>query len=142
MSNYYDNGAISSVEKATLAEDIVLPSITKAPLTLSFLEGGGSYKTAETEYKDTKGKFFISIMTPLVDQTNASTVSKASPTTRGQSGSKLNASKYSSSNYVTLTIPKYILLNFTGTVPKGTEFLVASINGSSSISNMRIIGIY
>jgi hypothetical protein len=39
-------------------------------------------------------------------------------------------------------IPKYIVMNFTGTIPKGTKFLVAFIGGSSSVDNMSIVGLY
>lgn len=133
--------ALSSVERVQLAEAIELPTI-KA-LTYETLKSGGKWESAFDKYEDTTGKFFMNIMTPLKDGGDTSDVTKGSPSTRNVKGkTKLNTSSYSSSNYIELTIPKYILLNFTGTIPKGTEFLVGSINGSSDVDDMRIIGIY
>lgn len=138
MSNYE---ALSSIEKVELAETIELPKIEK--LTLHLLEIQGYWESAFDKYKDVKGKFFISIMTPLKDGGDANNVSMGSPSTRNQKGkTKLNTSGYNSSNYIELTIPKHILLNFTDSVPKGTKFIVGSINGSYDADDMRIIGVY
>lgn len=138
MSNYE---AMSSIEKVELAETIELPKIAK--LSYSLLESGGTWESAFDKYKDTKAKFFINIMTPLADSSgDATDTSNTSPSTRNQKGkTKLNTSSYGSSNYIELTIPKYILLNFTDSVPKGTKFLVGSINGSYDTDDMHIIGV-
>lgn len=142
MSNYYEEQQIGTIERAVLAEAVNLPAVTTEPLTLSFLEGGGEYKIATNEYKDITGKFFLNIMTPLVDKGSASKRGESAPSTRGHCGDSLTTTNYSSSNYISLVIPKYILLNFIGSIPKGTEFIVASIGGSVEIEDMRIIGIY
>lgn len=138
MSNYE---ALKSIEQVELAEDIQLPKVQE--LTYNLLHSGGTWKSPFDLYKDTKGKFFINIMTPLKDTGDTNDISKSSPSTKNQKGTyKLNTNGYNASNYIELTIPKYILLNFTNIVPKGTKFVVGSINGSYDVDDMRIIGLY
>lgn len=127
MPNYYDEQQFNTVEKVTLAEDIILPNVDQSPFTV---------------YKDIEAKFFINIMTPLLSKTELNNKVKSSPSNKGNKGEDLRISSYQSSNYIILTIPKYIVLNFTDIIPKGTEFLVASIGGDIDINKMRIIGIY
>lgn len=141
MDNYYDKQQLASVERVKLATDIILPKVTTEPLTLKYLELGNEYKTPFTEYTDMEGKFYITIMTPLVDKSQANKKSQVAPSVRGHKGN-LGTNNYSSSNYITLTIPKYILLNFKDKVPKGTEFIVASVGNTVDLDDLRIIGIY
>lgn len=140
--NFYEKQSLSGLERVILAEEIILPELPEEPLTLAYLEEFGEYKLAFNEYKDTKGKFFMNIMTPLVEKGAVAEKFANSPRTVGHRGKALNTTDYISTNYITLTIPKYILLNFTGKVPKGTEFLVASIDGSLEVDDIKIIGIY
>lgn len=130
MSNYYEDQQISTPEIAVLAEDIVLPEITGNSTNPFYL------------YKDILGKFFLPIMTPMLDKNNIKETQKSSPSTKGHKGNLLIVESCKSTNYISLYIPKYILLNFVNKVPKGTEFIIASIGGSIEIEDMRIIGIY
>lgn len=139
MSNYYEDRTIVT-ERVTLAEDIILPKISKEPLTLSFFETNNEYKLAANEYTDMKGKFYLKIMTPLLSKDSATNTRGVSPILKGQN--KLNTSNYTSANYITLVIPKYILLNFVDKVPAGTEFIISTIDGSTDIEDLKIIGIY
>lgn len=143
MSNY--QSSIAAVERAILAQDIFLPA-TNTDKSISFkeLESKGSYKiiSAFDVYKDIKAKFYLTILTPLVDKNDVAQKSNGSPLIRGQAKSKLYTSGYTSSNYVELTIPKYILLQFKNKVPKGTEFLICIPGGGMDIDDIRIIGIY
>lgn len=140
--NYYDQQSIITIERAQLAEDIPLPAINTQKLTQDFFESHSEYVLAQNVYTDTMGKFYLNIMTPLLDKAESKTETKAAPSTRGHKGSTLNTMSYTATNYVSLMIPKYILLNFTGSVPKGTEFIVASIGGSLDVEDMRIVGIF
>lgn len=140
MSNYFEQQQINTVERVVLAEDISLPEISTEPLTLQYLETHNEYKLACNEYKDITAKFYINIMTPMVDKKSTYSVNSNSPIMRGHNN--LETGKYKSTNYIKLTIPKYILLNFTKTIPKGTEFLIASVGGSIDLEDIRIIGIY
>lgn len=143
MSEFYDDQSINTIERVKLAQDVKLPKVTTEPLTLKFLENGGKYVSPFNAYSDIKAKFFMPIMSPLMSGENASNDKKASPSVKNQKGSsKLQVNSYNSSNYIELVIPKYILMNFVDIVPKGTEFIVGSINGSLSIGKMKIIGIY
>ena len=141
MSNYYESGSINSIERVVLAETIKLPSVSTYPLTHRNLKENGEYKLAIHEYKDIKAKFYLPIMTPLLNKdTNQS--SKSAPNLRNNKGSKLNVEGYTTSNYIELVIPKYILLEFIDSIPAGTEFIMGSIGGTTEIEDMRIIGIY
>ena len=44
-------------------------------------------------------------------------------------------------NFITLTIPKYLVMLFTEKIPAGTRFLVGFLGGSNSVSNIHIVGI-
>ena len=140
--NYYDKQSIITIERAQLAEDIPLPTITTEKINLEFFESGKTCILAQNVYIDTMGKFYLNVMTPLLNKQESKMETKSAPSTRGHKGSSLNTRSYTSTNYVNLVVPKYILLNFTGRVPKGTEFIVASIGGSLDVEDMRIIGIY
>lgn len=141
MDNYYDKQQLASVERVKLAADIILPEVSTEPLTLKYLQSGREYKTPFTEYTDMEGKFYLTIMTPLLNKEQINNRNQVAPSVRGHRGN-LGTNNYSSSNYITLTIPKYILLNFINKVPKGTEFIVASIGNSIDIDDLRIVGIY
>ena len=140
--NYYETEKFTSAERVQLAEDIILPTLPKEPLTHSYLKYQGEYRLAFNEYHDVEGKFYLPIMTPLVDKSSAVNTRRSAPSTKTHKGSTLNTSSYNTSNYITLTIPKYIVLNFTDRIPAGTEFIVVSIGDSLNIKDMRIIGIY
>lgn len=142
IGNFYEKQSLSGLERVILAEEIILPELPEEPLTLAYLEEFGEYKLAFNEYTDMQGKFFMNIMTPLVEKGEVAEKFASSPRTIGHRGKELNTMDYVSANYITLTIPKYILLNFKKSVPKGTEFLVASIDGSLEVDDIKIIGIY
>ena len=78
-------------------------------------------------------------MTPLLD--NDITYDKH---TKKPNSDTLITSEYVSSNYITLVIPKYILLQFAyeTTIPAGTEFILTSIGGQMKVEYYRIIGVY
>lgn len=123
MSNYYEEQQIKTIERATLAEGIKLP------------------KSME-DYKDTNAKLFLNIMTPMIDKGSTTVNNNPAPSTSGHISNNFNTNSYTSSNYITLTIPRYILLNFKDSVPQNTEFIIASVGGSLDLGNMRVIGIY
>ena len=143
MSSYYDSKQISHIERVVLAEDIILPKISNYPLTLKNLEINGRYISAFEVYENTVGKFFLNIMTPMVDKSSINEKNYTSPNIKG---TNLNTTRYQSTNYISLVIPKYILLNFKDRVPKGTEFIIATtpskVGNTLQIEDMRIIGLY
>jgi hypothetical protein len=138
--SFFDGSTLDTVERIILSEEIKLPELPDYPLTLDNLEKYGEYKLAEREYKDITAKFILKLATPLLDQTSNTETTKSSPSSRKQSN--LNTSSYTTTNYIQLTIPKYIVMQFTGTIPKGTEFLIACVGGSLELEDMRIIGFY
>ena len=118
MGNYYEDQTIHSVERAILTSSIGLPKCI-------------------WDYADTTGTFEIPILTP-----GGATGTQKTPSTKGHKGETLNVKSFSTSNTVSLVIPRYILLNFIGTVPGGTQFLVASAGGTMDIDDMAIIGLF
>lgn len=141
--NYYEQQKVPSIEKVILAENITLPELPSEELTLEYFKYHSVYKLAMNEYNDIKAKFFMPVMTPMKDQEKVVEEDNTSPSSKGQLGeSSLQTDGYSTSNCIELVIPKYILLEFVGTIPQGTEFLMASVGGNLNVSDMRIVGLY
>lgn len=128
--SFYDKNYVTSIEQAVLAEDVKFSTVANI-----------------------EGKFFIKVLTPMVDSTKLTTRTKAGIT---------------SSNYITLTIPAYMLLQFmnlevttikVGTtsknvlswekptksnqfiIPKGTIFFVEFLGGLVDADKCYIVGI-
>ena len=109
-------------ERATLAEDIILPE-------------------SINDYKNISAKFYIKILTPIVDKSKVSSVSKPAPNISKFNNNNLKPSEYQQVNYITLTIPKYMLFQFDNKINKGTEFIFTCI-GEFKIEHFRLIGLY
>lgn len=134
---------MDTIEKAILVEEIKLPEVTTdKSIDLSFFESGKILKLASNIYTDMKGKFSVKMLTPTMDNSSAKDNLSIAPSNLGNRGQSMSTNNYTTSNYVTLTIPKHILLGFTEKVPKGTEFIVASIGGSTDIEKFQVIGLY
>lgn len=128
--SFYEKNYVTSIEQAVLAEDVKFSSI-----------------------QNIEGKFFIKVLTPMVDSSKLTTRSKAGIT---------------SSNYITLTIPAYMLLHFMNlqvstikiedstknvlswekpdksnqfVIPKGTIFFVEFLGGLDDADKCYIVGI-
>ena len=121
MSNFYEEKIIVT-ERVKLAEDIILPE-------------------SIDDYKNIKAKFHIFIYTPLLDQSNIKSQTKSAPSLSKFNNNNLKPSSYDEVNYITLTIPRYILFQFKEKIPKGTEFIITNI-GEFMIEHFRIIGVY
>lgn len=164
------------IERAVLMEDIKLPILNeKKKLKRGFFYSARQaivqvyqtlyyniypeawenkeYKLAYNEIKNVDAKFYIPILMTLMNNngTEVKTANRA-PKTTGFVGN-IKANSFNSSNCVTLTIPKYIVLQFLDhknekigvsdpIIPKGTEFLIACVRGNMDIEQMRIIGLY
>lgn len=103
------------------------------------------------DYKTTTGKFFIQILTPTFSKSNIVDKKMSAPKISKHKGAKLDVKPYRQTNYVYLEIPKYIVLNFDKVkidgvekvvIPKGTNFLITSLNKSIEYEDIRIIGIW
>lgn len=112
-------------------------------------------------YEMNVGQFFVSYITPNVDTSKVmdTTLPKAQPTNvvNVDDANKLGITQVTSSNYVTLTVPKW-LFYVTGVYvaphaegaqpvamvirqvyPKGTKFLAVNVNGL--FNDLKIIGV-
>lgn len=116
-------------------------------------ELNNEYKLAYAELKNITAKFYIPVLMAGVDNSKTEvTTNNRSPKTTGFKGGKINSLPYESSNCLKLTIPKYIILQFFDIkdnedktppiIPKGTEFLICGVGGSTRNEHMRIIGLY
>lgn len=119
--NFYENKKVIA-ERVKLAEDILLPE---------------SYD----DYKNISAKFYFYIYTPKLDLSKINETSKPAPNVSKFNNNNLRPDTYNEVNYITLTIPRYILFQFKNKVPAGTEFIITNI-GHFRIENFRIIGIY
>lgn len=172
MANFYDDpSSFPYIEMATLVEDIKIPIPEK--LSLEYFEpkfkethkstdsGEDGYIDCYYEYNMSKeyefihsklqnltGKFYVPILTPSVDYGDANDKDNISPNKAGFK-SNIRSKAYTTSNFIELTIPKYLLYQFIGNskdgqnylIPKGTVFLIASIGGLSKLEKIKIIGI-
>lgn len=131
------------IEVATLMETITLPEPPPFPTHLEITLEQVYYPRIEELYTDMRGKFSISILNPLNDnkETPQETTKGSTNVRNVTNNSSLNVSSYQVSNYVTLNIPKYILLNFLHKVPAGTKFVVAFVGGSTDYNNIKVIGV-
>lgn len=185
MANYYDNisSSFPYPERATLIEAVKIP-VNMDKLTLNYFNpklkeetkptgsGEDSYTNSYYEFDfdkvfsfpwdmitgNVQGKFSVSILMPTTTEvTDAVDKDTRSPKQTGFKGAKVVTSSYQSSNYLTLTIPKYILYQFIGstkltidnktksaycTIPKGTEFIAVVPGAKQDSTKMRIIGLY
>ncbi len=116
-------------------------------------EADKEYKLAYNEIKNIDAKFFIPVLMPTINNTGSEIkVNNRAPRTTGFVN-PINSLSYESSNCVVLTIPKYIIFQFLDLknetkgikdpiIPKGTEFLVASVGADICLDQFRIIGLY
>ena len=143
-----DDGYLNqlSIELAILQQDIILPEITEKPLTLSTLqeleETGDYYKTPDSEYSNVIGAFYIPVLFPLVDNSESTELEFTAPSAKNVKNTKFRTKSYVERKFVTLTIPKYMVLNFKDKIPSGTKFLVGFTGGDYSIEDINIIGLY
>lgn len=155
MSNFYDDPEIIA-EKVKLIEEIVIPKITIQQAisqnkiedyTLEYFydrdENFRKYISSKKirDYSgEFIGKFSIPIMIPLLDSSEIIERQSMAPTMKGNIN-KLTTNKYSSTNYISLHIPVYLIKDFGDVVPKGTEFIVTSINGGTELGDLKIVGL-
>ena len=138
-----------AIEIAELQEEIILPELPDKefePLTLEtlrkFEKEGREYKLMEREYENMIGNFYISIMFPLVENGDSTELEFEAPPTNNILNGSLATKPYVERNFISLAIPKYIVMNFEKKIPKGTKFLIGFVGGSRSIENISIIGLY
>lgn len=142
-SSYVDD---ISIELAILQQDIELPEITKEPLTLETLtkldKQGKEYKLKEREYQNMIGNFYIPILFPLVENGESTELVFDAPKTGNILNESLVASTYVERNYVSLLIPKHLVMLFEDVIPKDTIFLIGLVGGGTDIEDINIIGVY
>ena len=143
-NDYYKNLVL---EVGILLESIPLPPLPNDPLTLSTLESyaeqGKTYNLMQNCYTNKMGKFFIPSLFPLVDKADGPEefIYKA-PRTYKTNQSIVPIKNYTEVNYLELIIPKYIVMQFRGSIPKDTVFLIGFNGEEKEIRNINVIGLY
>ncbi len=116
---------------------------------------------AGVSYEMNVGQFFVSYITPNVDTSKVmdTTLPKAQPTNvvNVDDANRLGITQVTSSNYVTLTVPKWLFYVLDVSIaphgegeipkvtvirqyyPKGTKFLAVNVNGL--FNDLKIIGV-
>lgn len=121
MSNWYQDNNLQSSEKVTLAEDI--------EITFS-----GDYP----------GKFYFPVVTIDASLKADKVLDQKMPAPRVTSppgAPKLVTKPYVKSNYLTLTVPSYIVSQFEDVIPAGTEFMISSVGERYEIDHIKIISL-
>lgn len=119
-SNEFFNGL--KIEIAILQEDVTLPS-------------------SMLEFKNEIGKFYVPVLFPLIDSADGA-VDIALNAPKNNTNGALVGKQYYERNYINIIIPKYIVLNFTDVIPKGTKFLLSFMGEKFTLENLNIIGIF
>ena len=143
------NTSIKSVEIAILAEDIILPEVDTAPISYGLLwdrwhddkASVKHYRSKEIEYRSEIGKFYIPILTPSINKDDIIYEDTSAPRVKSKSA-KLDVDSYKNSNTILLEIPKYLVCEFTGKIPAGTQFLFVSLSSRIMENKFRIIALY
>ena len=131
------------LEEAVLLEDIILPELPPFPRLSDIEAGTAYYPRLEEMYTDQVGKFYIPILTPLATVTDKPNEKLVTNTIRNivNDDCNLEVTSYTESNYLELTIPKYILFNFLNKIPAGTVFLVGFVGGRTDYEDIKIVGV-
>lgn len=144
LSDEYSDDII--LEIAILQHKIELPELPDEDLTLDVLmryaEEGKPYRLMQNCYEDMIGHFYIPVLFPLIQNGESTELVYDAPKENKILNKSLRGVKYVERNYVSLMIPKYIVMNFKKEIPAGTKFIVGFIGGSTSIDNINIIGLY
>ena len=134
------------IELGELIEPIELPELPTEDLSLEVLERyaaeGKKYNLIQNCYEDMIGKFYIPVLFPLVDKGDGPEIFlHDSPKTANIIGNAVGE-KYKEYNYISLVIPKYIVMQFRDFIPAGTKFLIGFSGEHKKISNLNVIGLY
>ena len=155
-SSFYDRVSNSysdtlSIEIAELQRTIFLPLLPMERLTYSVLaayeDEGLPYWFKDEVYTSVLGNFYMPLLFPMVENPEESTDMEHDAPDSGhviqddKKRSPYKTEAYTTRTYVELIIPKYIVMNFTDTIPKGTRFVVGYIGGSNSIESMKILSV-
>lgn len=129
------------IELAELTKDIDLPFKTE-----KWKDDDGETHTKYIplfdDYENMVGFFYVPIIMALLDNNEPTEVIVKAPTAEAVNNNKLSGVEYVSRNYISLVIPRYIVLNFRLKIPAGTKFLICFVGGKTTINNISIIGLY
>lgn len=172
---YYASGKMPYIERAILMKDIELKKYFENPtFNLKYFDpikksnptceyGIDTYWdfNFEKEYKFVydqlpnyiEAPFHIPIFAALYNGGDPYDSKTGAPSKRGFKGDSINASTITSSNYINLKIPRYILMQYAFNkdtsknsakkiIKKNTEFLICSVGGQMIAENIRIIGLW
>jgi hypothetical protein len=149
VSNSYSDSL--SVEIAELQRTIFLPLLPMERLTYSVLaayeDEGLPYWFKDEVYTSVLGNFYVPMLFPMVENPEESTDMVHPAPENGHviqddpEREPYTTEEYTTRTYVELIIPKYIVMNFTDTIPKGTKFIVGYVGGSNTIDSMKILSV-
>lgn len=151
-SSFFDKSSYSysdalSIELVELQRTIYLPLLPMERLTYSVLvayeEEGVPYWFKDEVYTSVMGNFYAPMMFPMVENPEESIdmIHSAPENAMLKTEGAYETVEYTTSTYVQLVIPKYIVMNFTDTIPKGTVFVVGAVGGSNTLDQLKILSV-
>lgn len=151
-TSFYDKVSYSytdalSIELAELQRTIYLPLLPMERLSHSVLaayeEEKVPYWSKDEVYTSVLGNFYVPMLFPMVENPEESTdmIHPAPENSMLLQDGGYETSEYTTRTYIELVIPKYIVMNFNDTIPKGTMFVVGFVGGSNTIDSMRIMSV-
>lgn len=133
-----------SNEIAELQRKIYLPLLPLERLTdqvlAAYRYNETYYWTKEDKFTAVVGNFFVSMLTPLIDNNESTELINDAPKTKTYNNA-VEGSEYVTSNFIELVIPRYIVMQFSNVIPKGTKFNVTFFGGASRNKSMRIVSV-
>ena len=144
--NYSYTDALS-IELAELQRTIYLPLLPMERLSHSVLtayeEEKVPYWNKDEVYTSVLGNFYVPMLFPMVENPEESTdmIHPAPENSMLLQDGGYETEEYTTRTYIELVIPKYIVMNFNDTIPKGTMFVVGFVGGSNTIDSMRIMSV-
>ena len=151
-SSFYDKINYSytdalSIELAELQRTVYLPLLPMERLTHSVLrayeEERIPYWNKDEIYTSVLGNFYVPMLFPMVENPEES-IDMLHPAPENSmllEEGGFEPKEYITRTYIELVIPKYIVMNFEDTIPKGTMFTVGFVGGSNTISNLRVLSV-
>ena len=143
ISNNYS--ASLSNEVAILQRKIYLPLLPLEKLNDFVLAAyrylGESYWFKDDVFKAKEGNFYVPLLFPLIEDGESTDIINNAPRIQSINEDQLESSRYVTRNYINLTIPRSIILQFSNVIPKGTEFNISFFGGNDSNYTTKITSV-
>lgn len=150
-SDYYSNIAnfhsdSLNIEIAILQKPVILPYINEEYSCKNLMElyanAEREYRTAEEWYTDVKANFYFPMLTPMVINGESTKMTHAAPdVSKFLAIGEFETTEYEEQNFISLIIPRHIVMGFRKEIPIGTKFTCNFIGGTTLYNSIIITGV-